>query len=406
MSRPRVLLVKPVLPYPPEQGTRVVSFALVEALSEQCDVTVLARILDPAEEAHVRSLERRCSRVITVLPANRRSTAARAAYRIAYLLRACLTRRSLKSLYDCPGAFIARARELARESFDLVIIEYWQLYPLLDVFPPRCTVLLTHDIDMQVNRDRTALERNRLRRVVARRRDGIERREESAAYRLAGRVWALTARDAEAVRAIAGRDAVDVLPFGLAEEAFAPTAPRDSGEVLFIGAMGAVFNRDAVVHFARDLHPVLADLPGIRFTIVGGALPQEATRLGAAPGVTVPGHAPDLCVYLRRAACLIVPLRYAGGLRIRIIEAMAAGLPVVASPAAVAGMGLEEGTEVLVARTPGDYRHWIGRLLADRPFAANIGHRAREAAWRRFGPEARRAGVQGLAAGAMARGRQ
>jgi glycosyltransferase involved in cell wall biosynthesis len=405
MSRQRVLLVKPVLPYPPEQGTRVVSFALVEALSEVYDVTVLARILDRGEEEHARTLQRWCSRVVTVFPANRRSLAARVGYRIAYLVRALVSGRSQKSLYDCPGAFVARARELARESFDLVIVEYWQLYPLLDVFPPRRTVLVTHDVDQFVNRDRAALEPNAFCRLLRRPRDAVERREETAAYRRAARVWALTSRDAEAVRSISGGTPADVLPFGLGEEAFAGEVPaRESREVLFMGAMGALFNQDAIIHFARDLHPVLQDLPGVTFTIVGGALPADAASLASAPGVTVTGHAPDPRVYLRRAACLIVPLRYAGGLRIRIIEAMAAGLPVVCSPAAVAGMDLGEESGVLLAHSPSEYRAHVERLLADSAFAAKAARSAREAARRRFGPEARRAGVRALAAAAVVRG--
>ncbi|MDH4037641.1 MAG: glycosyltransferase family 4 protein [Candidatus Krumholzibacteria bacterium] len=405
MKRPRVLLVKPVLPFPPEQGTRVLSFAIVEALSEAFDVTVLARILDAGEEAQARALERWCSRVVTVLPDNRRSMGARIAYKLVYGTRALVTGRSLKSLYDCPGAFLRRARELARESFDLVIVEYWQLYPLLDVFPAARTVLLTHDIDLQVSRDRATLERGALRRALAAWRNRAEGREEVRAYRRAGRVWALTARDADSVRALSGGTPVDVLPFGLPNDAFTESAtPREPGEILFMGAMGAVFNRDAIVHFERDIHPLLAGLPGIRFTIVGGALPPEASALGNAPGVTVTGHAPDPRVYLRRATCMIVPLRYAGGLRIRIIEAMAAGLPVVASPAAVAGMDLVAGSEVLVARTPQEYRDHVERLLGDPAFAASLSGRAREAVRTRYGPRARSEGIRALVGAAVRRG--
>jgi glycosyltransferase involved in cell wall biosynthesis len=404
--KPRVLLVKPVLPFPPEQGTRVLSFAIVEALSEAFDVTVLARILDPGEAAHARALERWCSRVVTVLPANRSSALARVAYRLAYTARSLLTGRSLKSLYDCPGAFVARARELAREPFDLVIVEYWQLYPLLEVFPPSHTVLLTHDIDRQVNRDRTALEYGAMRRVMAAWRNRVEGREEARAYRRATRVWALTSRDADAVRSISPDTRVEVLPFGLDAGAFAgAAAPRESREVLFMGAMGAVFNRDAIVHFARDIHPLLAGLPGVSFTIVGGALPPEAAALADAPGVTVTGHAPDPRLYLGRAACMVVPLRYGGGLRIRIIEAMAAGLPVVGSPAAVAGMDLREGDEVLVARTPEEYRLHVERILADPAWAAALAARAREAVWSRYGPRARGEGIRALAASVAREGR-
>ena len=72
-SRKKVLLVKPILPYPPDQGTRVVSTAIIEALAESYDLTVLARVLDEAEEKLARELEKKSARVVTVFPRNRRS---------------------------------------------------------------------------------------------------------------------------------------------------------------------------------------------------------------------------------------------------------------------------------------------------------------------------------------------
>jgi glycosyltransferase involved in cell wall biosynthesis len=392
----RVLLVKPVLPYPPVQGTKVLSFGVIESLAEEFDVTVLARILDPAEREHARALEAWCSRVVTVLPPNRRGWMRRVAYKIGYIARSLVGGRSLKSLYDCPGAFIRAARELAGEPFDLVILEYWQLYPLLDVFPRSRTVLLTHDIDLAVNRERVRFERSPLARARAMRRWRVERREEVQAYRTAKRVWALTGRDADAVRALTEhRTQVDVLPFGLSASSFVEHAgPRTSNEVLFLGAMSAAFNRDAIGYFVRDIYPQLATIPDLRVTVVGGGLPPEVASFASAPGVEVSGHTPDPRTFLSRAACLVVPLRFGGGLRIRVLEAMAAGLPVVCSPLAVEGMGLESGMHVLIARDPGEYRRHVERLLRDRAFAAALAERARERVWGAYGPSVRGEGLR------------
>jgi glycosyltransferase involved in cell wall biosynthesis len=395
-ARKKILLVKPVLPYPPDQGTKVVSFAIVEALAGAFDVTVLARILDRGEEELARALTARGVRVVTVLPLNRSHRAARFAFRAGYLLRSLFTGRSLKSQYDCPGSIVRAARALAREGFDLVVLEYWQLYPLLDVFAPERTVLLTHDIDLVVNRDRARLERGVWARAGALARWWMERREELRAYRRAPRVLALTTRDAEAARTLSGgRASVDVLPFGLPATSFAPAGPgRVSREVLFLGAMGAAFNRDALLHFVGDIYPSLSTIEGIRFTVVGGDLPGGLEAFGEAPNVEVAGHARDVRPFLDRAVCLVVPLRYGGGLRIRIIEAMAVGLPVVASPTAVEGMAVVAGEHVLVANTPADYRSHVARLIGDPGFAAGLAARARDYAWTAYGPETRGPGLR------------
>lgn len=384
--RRKILLVKPILPYPPDQGTKVVSFDLVRTLQRDYDVTVLARILESGEAARARELERFCSRVVTVLPANRTSMWRRVAYKLAYLARSITGRRSLKSLYDCPGALVHTARELAKEDFDLIVMEYWQLYPLFRLFPADRVVLLTHDIDLLVNRQSALLERNLFRKVAKVRRWLMEQREEIAAYRGVRRVLALTERDAQAVRIIRKRDdGVDVLPFGIDPEAYPEASARDRREVLFMGALRAVFNVDALRFFAREVYPHLTDEPDVRYTVVGGALPRGAENLARDPRVEVVGRVADVRPYLARARCLVVPLRFGGGLRIRILEAMMAGLPVVCSSVAIAGMDFRPGTEFLLADTGAQTAQEIRRLLGDEKLAASISANARRAALEHYG---------------------
>ncbi|UCH83861.1 MAG: hypothetical protein JSW50_15715, partial [Candidatus Latescibacterota bacterium] len=145
--RPKILLIKPILPYPPNQGTRVASFNLIKALRPHFDVTVLARVTSREQVAHARELENWCSRVVTVMAPNKKSLVHRAAYKLWYQFKAAVMRRSLKRLYDCPGAFLNAAKRLSKESFDLVLVEYWQLQGMMQFFPAEKCVLLTHDID-------------------------------------------------------------------------------------------------------------------------------------------------------------------------------------------------------------------------------------------------------------------
>jgi glycosyltransferase involved in cell wall biosynthesis len=403
-TRRRILLVKPILPWPPSQGTRVVSAAIIEALLPEYDVTVLARILDASEAQSVAELEAMGVRVVTVYPRNRRSLLARVAYRAAYSVRSLFSGRSLKSLYDCPGAVVRAAKKLAREHYDLVILEYWQMHPLLGVFDRERTVLLTHDIDLIVNAQRAVLEEGLLAKAAALRRWHTERSEEMLAYRAARHVWALTPRDAGAVQKLSnGAAAVDVMPFGLRSEQFVTEVrPRTSREILFLGAMGAAFNRDALAYFATDVYPLLASIEGIRFTVVGGAVPEALSWFGALRHVEVAGHARDVAPFYQRCACLVVPLRYGGGLRIRILEAMAAGVPVVASPVAVEGMALEPGKHLLIAATPAEYRTHIERLLADPMLGVTLAREASSHIYHVYGPQARSEGIRDLVRGRIA----
>lgn len=379
-TRPKILLIKPILPYPPNQGTRVASFNLIKALKPHFDVTVLARITSRDEVENARELEKWCSRVVTVMAPNRKSFWHRVAYKLFYQFKAAVYRRSLKRLYDCPGAFLSAARRLSEESFDLVVVEYWQLQDMMQFFPPERCVLFTHDIDMLVNRQISLLERNLVRKIRAVRRWLTEQREEIEAYRNSRRVLALTERDRDAVVKLC-RDGceVDVLPFGVDVDFFSPSGmTRNRGEILFMGHLAAAFNRDALDFFVRRIYPRIDDHEGLSITVVGGGLPKELEYFALRPEVEVVGSVGDVRPYLHRASCLVVPLRFGGGLRIRILEAMSAGLPIVCSPVAIAGMPFDSGTEYLEAETPDEFEREIKRLLNDPELGVSISGAASE----------------------------
>lgn len=364
----KLLVIKPVLPYPPNQGTKLVTLRLVEILRERFHLTLCVRLQSRQEELLARELAPRCDRLVTVMAPNRRSPFHRAGYKMVYGTRYLLGRRSLKSQYDCPGAMMKAVRSLASEDFDLVLIEYWQLAPLASLFPPSRTVLLTHDIDMLVNRQVSLLERNLARKLASVRKWLVEQREEIRAYRSIPRILTLTKRDKLAVERLKGGEGeVSVLPFGIDVARYSPPGmERNGGEILFLGALEAGFNRDAIGYFARRIYPLLEDIEGLSLTVVGGPLPKELDNFALAGEVEVVGKVEDVRPYLHRASCMVVPLRFGGGLRIRILEALAAGLPVVATKAAVAGMELREGQDYLGAETPEEFSAQLESILDDR----------------------------------------
>lgn len=397
----KILLIKPVLPYPPDQGTKVVTFGLLQALRETYDVTVLAKLLDKEEQIHVRELERWCDRVVAVLAPNRKSIAHRVFYKLLNKLKSVITRRSLKSLYDCPGAFVKAAARLAEEPFDLVIIEYWQLHRLSSLFAPERVVLFTHDIDMLVNREISLLERNLFKKIAAVRRWMTERSEELYAYKNTKTIFTLTERDKKAVRLVAGPECrVSVLPFGVDTDYFTPPGiERNRGEILFLGAMGAIFNRDALSYFITRIYPHLDDIDNLSFTIVGGFLPKELEYFSLEREVEVVGKVRDVRPYLHRADCMIVPLRYSGGLRIRILEAMAANLPIICTEPAIAGMPFEADRDYLLANQPDEFAAQLKRFMEDPALGSRLAQSARNTLLAHYSREAQKRQLDTLFAG-------
>jgi glycosyltransferase involved in cell wall biosynthesis len=146
-----------------------------------------------------------------------------------------------------------------------------------------------------------------------------------------------------------------------------------------MGELRASFNADALEYFILKIFPHLSDVEDIRITVVGGALPDHLQFFGRDERVEVTGRVPDVRPYLARTACLVVPLRFGGGLRIRILEAMMTGAPIVCSSVAIAGMDFQPERDYLLGDTPRDTASQIMRLLEDPELGREIAHNARKA---------------------------
>jgi sugar transferase (PEP-CTERM/EpsH1 system associated) len=160
--------------------------------------------------------------------------------------------------------------------------------------------------------------------------------------------------------------------------------------VVFTGTMSYRPNADAVCWFAREVLPaVRRTVPEARFVIVGRQPSPAVRRLAGAPGVAVTGAVPDVRPYLAGAALAVCPLRLARGVQNKVLEAMAMGRAVVASPAALEGLDAEPGRHVLAADGAAAWRQTVKALLGDPDRRGAIGRAAREHIVRNYTWEAR-----------------
>ena len=137
-------------------------------------------------------------------------------------------------------------------------------------------------------------------------------------------------------------------------------------DIFFIGAFAHPPNTDAVLWFCRDILPlILAAEPDLRFSIIG-ADPPAPVRALASASVRVLGHVPEVTSFLDGCRLSVAPLRYGAGVKGKINQSLAYGLPVVATSQAVEGMFLEDGKSVLVADEPMAFATAVLRLYRDQ----------------------------------------
>jgi polysaccharide biosynthesis protein PslH len=156
-------------------------------------------------------------------------------------------------------------------------------------------------------------------------------------------------------------------PNGVNGDYFAPAdGPYDTDTICFLGRMDYFPNQQCMLEFCAQVLPRLqARRPGIKLAIVGASPSPAIRRLGDLPGVTVTGSVPDVRPYLQRAALSVAPLRIARGTQNKILEAMAAGIPVVTTRLAAGGVDAVAGEHLLAADDPQAQTQAILRILED-----------------------------------------
>jgi glycosyltransferase involved in cell wall biosynthesis len=172
---------------------------------------------------------------------------------------------------------------------------------------------------------------------------------------------------------------VTVIPNGIDIDAFTPpTDPREPHLLLFTGNFEYAPNVDAAIFLAREVFPrVRALVPEARLLLVGNAPPDVVRALGD-KRVLVTGRVPNLKPSLASAAVYVCPLRFGAGIKNKVLEALAIGCPVVATPLSLDGIAARDEHEVLLADADGDaFAQAVVRLVRDQPLAAQLGANGR-----------------------------
>jgi glycosyltransferase involved in cell wall biosynthesis len=153
----------------------------------------------------------------------------------------------------------------------------------------------------------------------------------------------------------------------------------DADHVLHIGTMFWPPNIDGILWFLREIFPLIkARRPKTTFDVVGAKPPPEIMDFnGNGSGVNVTGYVVDPTPYYEATGVMAVPLRAGGGMRVKILNALAQGLPIVSTTLGCEGIAVESGRHLLVADTPEAFAQAILRLLEDKSLADELGDNGR-----------------------------
>lgn len=146
--------------------------------------------------------------------------------------------------------------------------------------------------------------------------------------------------------------------------------------LVFMGAMWRQENIDAVIYFYRSVYGLIRKIiPDVKLNIVGGSPSEEIRSLASDPGVQVAGYVEDLPSYYANCDISIAPMRMSGGVHCKILDAMAAGLPVITTSDGNKGIGAKHDEEIIVADDPEEFARRTVELLQDGQQRKSISQR-------------------------------
>ena len=229
-----------------------------------------------------------------------------------------------------------------------------------------------HSVLMQISRS--------LRNPITRTRFALDagkfRRLESRLVAQARASVAVSAEDAHRLEALHPGAKVEVIQTGvdLGYFRFTDHSKPRGANLLLTGTLGYYPNLDACLWLVREIMPrVRALVPNAVLTLVGGPVPAELAHIDReATGVHVVGPVPDVRPYLEAADLFVVPLRLGGGIRLKALESLASGLPMVATPLAVEGVGVAERRLALLANDADGIAAAVERGLSDLPLRQRL----------------------------------
>jgi glycosyltransferase involved in cell wall biosynthesis len=256
---------------------------------------------------------------------------------------------------------------------DIVCVEYIGLAPLL---PPRRRgfwALTLHNLTSEMARHNASIAPGRRQRMMLAMEERHSRRLEHWAVVAYDLVVTVSREDAAMIP-----DGAVVVPNGVDVARFRPSPPPPSPRVVFTGALHTQPNRDGIHWFCAEVWPAIrARVPDATLDVVGARPPSDVLALGNSDGVAVHADVPDVVPFLERACVAVVPLRIGSGSRLKALEAMAAGRPVVGTAIGVGGLEARPGRDLLVAEDADAFADQVVRCLADRELAMRLGVQGR-----------------------------
>lgn len=378
----QILFVATWFPYPVDNGSRIRVHHLLRALAERHEVHLLA-FMPPEAGQYVQDLRAWCPHV-------------------AVVERPMFWRDRRKALLgyfspqprDVVAGYSPEMADLVKQSarhhrFDAVVASVVDVAPYALLVPDTPHILEEHNFMTRWMEEQYQAQRGPAKRALRRMTWQKCRHYERQLYPQFDACTMVSEQDRRAVlSAIPGYTGrVEVIPNGVDLERNRPgLAEPEPDRLAFNGALTYYANADAMRFFAGEILPLIhRQRPGVRVKITGRTDGVDLSWLPADGSVALTGYLEDVRPAVAGSWACVVPLRSGGGTRLKILEAMALGTPVVATPKGAEGLDVTPEEDILIGERPGEFADQVVRLLADQELRRRLAENGRRLVEAKYG---------------------
>jgi len=386
----RILFVATNLPIPPNSGQSIRSLSILRAFASSGHEVGFVSFASKTRPENLDPLPSFC-RSIDLLDREMKNLTLQKDY---FARLTCLLKFKCYSVerFRSAGMRERIQRKLDETKYDLIVCD--GIHGLINIPKSAAPVLLNcHNVEYVILQRFAQLERNPLKRLYATWESYLLRAAECEGCGRSAAAMTCSQVDLEILQKLQRDLTLVVIPNVVDTHFIQPSASNgieNKGPILFFqGVMDWYPNRDAVEFFIQGVLPgVRATFPEVRFVIAGRNPPAAfVARFSSDPKIEFTGTVPDIRPYLASATVVVVPLRVAGGTRIKILEACAAGKPIVSTSVGAEGLDLDPNKEIVLADQPGDLARAIVELLRNPARREALSNAARTAVVQRYSPQ-------------------
>lgn len=385
----RVLSLQHLFPLPLDSGGKIKSYHMLKALAGRHDLRAVAYVRNEQELSMLSDLRQICPVDTIYLKRGKLRY-------FSDLISSLLARRSFIVARDFRAEMrFAVSNCIEQFKPDVIHIDHLQMAQFVDFDGPYRIVLDNHNVESVIIKRVKKTASDIAQRLYATLEWPKLRKYELDVCNRCDRVIVVSNEDKATLLGLDSRlTNVESVPIGVDINHY-QLIPRknDSKNILSIGTMYWPPNIDSMLYFCREILPLIKnDIPGCTLTIAGQR-PVDAIKLLARdPAISVTGYVEDDRLVAHNCGVFVVPLRSGSGVRVKILNALAMGLPVVSTSVGAEGLDVVNGKHLLIADSPRDFADAVKKVLGDNDLSRKLGYNGRELvcakySWERVGEQ-------------------